>query len=168
MGIYIKLEERGLDCFKPGQMIVLGFYDLMNENEIKLVEKEKQSEVKIARIPAMIVQKKFQSEYDIPVYDVIYYNRTRCGELLGYNVITGIPIWRYLSGDIVEEGTPPQWFIDSFNVKLDNEFESVIERYNILKSDIHYIVKKDDEDYRYYPFRKSNSILKEVLKNINT
>ena len=176
----MEIVKRGLDSFRPGQIVVLGFVPLMDENvkfeensyikeDFKLINKlsikekidpfYKEQVKKAARIPALIVKKiEPENDLDIPVYDVIFWNRTRGGELLGYNTIINYPVWRYLSGDVVEEGTPPNWFIEMLLNNVKNPDDIVIEDYNIKAKDICYIKPgpKGDgsDDYWYYLFDK--------------
>jgi len=99
--------ERGIDTIEVGLICNIGIFDLTDigvESDRKIIT------------PVIVVGK--EDDGDIPVYDVAFFNKTRHGEMLGYNTIKGIPLWRYFARtsddkNVPLEGLPPMWIINS-------------------------------------------------------
>ena len=142
--------KRGIDNLKPGQLIVIGFSSMMDENfhpgksSKKKIKKELKNRIKL---PAIILKKKYTKD-DWPVYNVGFWTRSNTGEMSGMIELKNSCIWRYFVSDTVEEGTPPEWLLKT----LENTKDFYID-----KKDIFYIKSKNGnpkKDYRFYPFKK--------------
>jgi len=173
---YSIIEQRDPYSFKPGQLIVIKLPGLMDNDLItketanknnwihRKIKQEIQNHLdKTSRTPAIILQKHISGSGSLPSYDVGFWTRFRTGELSSLLVLKNIPIWKYLSGDIVPEGTPPNWIIDFMQGGLKD--------YYILPEDICYVkpgeCKTGWEDYFYYPYRGSLLEAYEVQETSN-
>ena len=125
----------------PGQMMMVRFYDMSDENELNEMDKNSS---KYIDIPMLVTSVNITGE-DFPVVDAIFFNRWKYkGEMGGYNKIVEFPIWRYALDKQV-----PQWFINYMGEIDLNDLS--------LSSEDLFYVSKDTEYYcdLVFPFRKS-------------
>ena len=124
--------KRGVDNFRIGQLLVVGMVSMMDNNFYpkmnKKQSKKRGKDIKnAARMPAVIVGKTNEEFDKCPGYAVDFWSRSYSGEMSGrLSFGKDMFIWRYLSSDIVKEGTPPKWILKSIQDKI-NEHKLIVE-----------------------------------------
>jgi hypothetical protein len=157
--------ERGIDKFRVGQIVLLKFPSLLDENFYDSDNKDEnekniKKDLENASILPAIITAKGKNFDEWPNYDVAFLTRGRNGEMSGFITITDMCVWRYLGGkndkEETIEGNPPKFLLKGIKQAKENGEKFYL---GILIEKICYIAKgsKEDgsEDYWVYPFKEN-------------
>ena len=148
--------ERGIDKFEVGQLFVIRFPSMMDENfyigDSTDIEFNKKKDIENAsRLPAIITKKVVKDEYFFPIYSIKFLSRHITGKQSGWIEIGDINLWRFLGGNEHEpiEGIPPKYLLKA--IKEDEGNSNYFDF--IDNSDLFYVLEDEDgKPYKEYLF----------------